>query len=175
MSGPTGQSDSAGRTPPSGVSPAMITPGPGSASTASRLIVASSKAPSRVRCASIIDTRLVRNKATSAATNVEGRSRRPAISLTTSVDPKGVLVMPTLQAVIPAAMAITGSTWKTWATTDPRAAPMKNRGMMKPPRHPAERMVDEATNLISTASSRVAMATLVAATCWIWGSPKVRA
>jgi len=48
---------------------------------------------------------------------------------------------------------------------------MKNSGMMKPPRHPAETIVDEASNFIPAVTTRVEMARRALTTVWIWPSP----
>jgi hypothetical protein len=66
----------------------------------------------------------------------------PAISVTTSVEPRGVLVTPTLMAAIKAAIMTASLVDGTrrWSRR-PEAAPMKNMGMMKPPRQPDDKVM----------------------------------
>src|SRR5258708_40363512 len=101
-----------------------------------------------------MDTRLVRNSETSDAASTGGRSRYPAMAATIRQDPSGVFVTPTFAAAIRASVSTTWLTPRADAAAAPSAAPMKNSGMMKPPRQPADTLLDEASDFTPPARRR---------------------
>src|SRR6185312_889686 len=103
----------------------------------------------------ISPTSLVRTNDTITAMSVVGSNWNPVISVTTSVEPSGVLVTPVFAAAMNAATMITSLASGT-APCNARArhAPMKNRGMMKPPRHSADSVTDVPASLASAASAK---------------------
>lgn len=71
---------------------------------------------------------------TIAAMRALGKSAEPAISVTTSVEPSGVLVTPTLAAIITPrtnGQSVTPGRWG--ASASPTQNPTKKSGMMNPP------------------------------------------
>ena len=100
----------------------------------------------------------------------------PAISVTTSVAPSGVLSTPVHRAAIMAAMA-TGSLrpGTSWCAICPMAAPMKKSGMMNPPFHSLAMVTVVPASLANTATTRAPIVSLAVSSPPNWASPKVSA
>src|SRR4051795_917058 len=107
---------------------------------------------------------------------VVGNRFTPAISVTTSTDPIGVFVTPTLHATINAGTSTHSLVPGSHACAAvPSAAPMKNNGMMNPPRHPVARVTAEATSFVTAPSNSTLIARSVVVISPIWASPNVKA